>query len=118
VELPNLPDLADPKAVELWRDAIVQMSQERGEQRFREGEKLGEARGRQEGLREGEQFGEERGRREGAQQERARAILEVLQRRGIALTDAQAAHIAACRDEATLASWWERAWSIDSVEDL
>jgi len=98
VDLPNLPDLADPKAVEAWRDAIVQMSQERGEQRFREGEQLGEARGRQ--------------------QERARAILGVLERRGLVLSDAQVERIAACRDEATLAQWWERAWSVESVEEL
>jgi HEPN domain-containing protein/predicted nucleotidyltransferase len=106
VELPNLPDLADPKAVEAWRDAIVQMSQERGEQRFREGEQLGEERGRQEGL------------REGAQQERARAILGVLERRGLVLSEAQVERIATCRDDAMLAQWWERAWSVESVEEL
>ena len=82
------------------------MSQERGEQRFREGEQLGEERGRQEGL------------REGVQQERARAILGVLERRGLVLSDAQVERIAACRDEATLAQWWERAWSVESVDDL
>jgi hypothetical protein len=42
----------------------------------------------------------------------------VLQRRGIALTDTQAERIAACRDEVTLARWWERAWSVESVDEL
>ena len=126
VELPQLPALDDPLAVEVWRDAIVQMSQERGEQRFREGEQLGEARGREDGLREGEQLGEARGRQEGLRegeqlgrhQERARAILGVLQRRGVTLSDAQVERIATCRDEITLARWWELAWSVESVEEL
>jgi HEPN domain-containing protein/predicted nucleotidyltransferase len=118
IELPNLPDLADPKAVETWRDAIVQMSQERSEQRFREGEQLGEERGRREGEKQGRQEGLREGEQLGRQQERARAILDVLQRRGIALTDTQAERIAACRDEVTLARWWERAWSVESVDEL
>jgi hypothetical protein len=131
IELPNLPDLADPKAVEAWRDALVEMSQDRGrregeqvgeargrQEGLREGEQLGEARGRQEGLREGEQLGEERGVARGRQQERARAILDVLQRRGLALSDDQTQRIATCRDEATLAHWWERAWSVESVDEL
>ena len=114
IELPQLPALDDALAVEAWREAIVQMSQERGEQRFREGEQLG----RQEGLREDEQLGEARGLREGEARGRARAILGVLQRRGIALSDAQVERIATCRDEATLARWWELAWSVESVEEL
>ncbi|HEY5957762.1 MAG TPA: hypothetical protein VIV60_14460 [Polyangiaceae bacterium] len=30
VELPDLPDLSDPNSVEAWRDAITQMSYEKG----------------------------------------------------------------------------------------
>ena len=105
IELPRLPALDDPLAVEVWREAIVQMSQERGEQRFREGEQLGEERGRREG--------DERVR-----EERARAILDVLQRRGIALSDAQLERIATCRDEATLARWWEMAWTAGTGDEL
>ena len=105
IELPRLPALDDPLAVEVWREAIVQMSQERGEQRFREGEQLGEERGRREG--------DERVR-----EERARAILDVLQRRGIALSDAQLERIATCRDEATLARWRELAWTAGTGDEL
>src|SRR5512147_184750 len=102
IELPQLPALDDRQAVEAWREAIVQMSQQRG---------------RQEGLREGE----ERGRREGEErvrQERARAILDVLQRRGIALSDAQVERIATCRDEATLAQWRDLAWTAGTGDEL
>jgi len=49
---------------------------------------------------------------------RARAILDVLQRRGIALSDAQVERIATCRDEATLARWWEMAWTAGTGDEL
>ena len=42
---------SDPKAVELWRDALVQMSYERGESI---GRQAGHREGHEEGLREGE----------------------------------------------------------------
>ena len=90
MELPSPPSLDDPKAVEAWRDALVRASYERGEMMRREGEAIG----------------------------RARAIVDVLRRRSIVLADPQAARILACRDEATLARWWERAWSIVSVDEL
>src|SRR5512147_2494148 len=114
IELPQLPALDDPLAVEIWREAIVQMSQERGEQRFREGEQLG----RQEGLREGEDRGRREGEARGRQQERASAILDVLRRRGIALSDTQVERIAACRDDATLAQWRELAWTVGTGDEL
>jgi len=89
-ELPSSPPLDDPKAVEVWRDALVRMSYERGE------------RLRQEGLREG----------------KARAIVDVLQRRGVVLTEAEAERILGCRDEATLARWWDLAWSVGAAKEL
>jgi flagellar biosynthesis/type III secretory pathway protein FliH len=110
VELPDLPDLDDPKSVQAWRDAVAQMSYERGLER-------GLERGRREGLEEGV----ERGRREGlerAREERARAVVEVLRRRGVALTDEQAQRITECRDEVTLTRWWERVWLVSTVEEL
>jgi hypothetical protein len=103
IELPNLPDLEDPKAVEIWRDALVHMSDERGE-----------SCGRQAGWKEGRREGHEKGLREGE----ARAILDVLRRRGVALTDAQASLIAACREESTLERWRELAWSARAADEL
>jgi HEPN domain-containing protein/predicted nucleotidyltransferase len=87
VELPDLPDLSDPNSVEAWRDAVTQLSYERG-------------------------------RNEGRQEERARAVVEVLRRRGITITDEQAERITQCRDEATLTRWWEHAWLVSSVDEL
>jgi predicted nucleotidyltransferase/HEPN domain-containing protein len=123
IDLPDLPDLSDPNSVEAWRDAITQMSYDRGRQ---EGEQQGLARGRDEGrhegLRDGIEQGLDRGRREGRdegrQEERARAVLEVLQRRGISLTDEQTRRIRDCRDEAALTRWWEQAWTILSADEL
>jgi hypothetical protein len=94
VELPELPDLGDIKAVEAWREAVAQMIYERGAAEERE---KGQA---------------------ALAKRRVRAIIEVLQRRGIPLTDEEAAKIAACRDQATLTHWWNRAWSVSSADEL
>jgi HEPN domain-containing protein/predicted nucleotidyltransferase len=60
----------------------------------------------------------EQGEAQGALEERARAIVDVLRRRGIQLEDDQAAQIQACREEATLHRWWDLAWSIESANEL
>lgn len=93
-ELPEAPALEDKEAIERWRDAVIAISYERGEMLRREGVQEGEAR------------------------ERARAIVEVLQRRGAAMSDAEAGRILACRDEARLAQWWDRVWSAGSAAEL
>jgi hypothetical protein len=49
---------------------------------------------------------------------RASAILDVLRRRGIALSDADAQRILACRDESALALYWERVFSAASAAEL
>jgi HEPN domain-containing protein/predicted nucleotidyltransferase len=119
VELPDLPDLSNPNSVEAWRDAIIQMSYDRGRH---EGLHEGIARGRQEGEQQGLARGRDEGRheglRDGIQQERSRAVLEVLRRRSVAVTDEQAQRILACRDEAALARWWEQAWTVLSADEL
>lgn len=102
-ELPSLPELSDAKAVEAWSEAIVRLSYERGESS---------------GRREGRQEGREEGLREGQARGRARAIVDVLNRRGFALTELQSTRILVCRDEATLARWWDLAWSVSSVDEL
>ncbi|HEY5959232.1 MAG TPA: HEPN domain-containing protein [Polyangiaceae bacterium] len=111
VELPDLPDLSDPKSVEAWRDAIAQMSYDRGICN-------GLERGRDEGLQVGLKRGLDEGLKRGGQAERARAVVDVLRRRGIAVSDEQAQRMTECRDDATLARWWERAWSVASADEL
>ncbi|HEY5955719.1 MAG TPA: hypothetical protein VIV60_04165 [Polyangiaceae bacterium] len=93
----------DPKAVEAWRDALQRSAHARGE---RIGEERGEARGR------------EVGHHEGILEERTRAILDVLARRGITVSDQQAARILNCRDEAALSDLLDRAWSVGSADAL
>jgi HEPN domain-containing protein/predicted nucleotidyltransferase len=99
IEFPQaLPPLADAAAVEEWRDAVVRMSYERGERLRREGEATG--------------------RREGRSEERASAIVDVLRRRGVTLSDDDIERILACRDEGMLDQWWEFAWSVRDSEEL
>lgn len=87
IELPSPPSLDDPKAVEAWRDALIQTSYVAG-------------------------------RREGEAAGTARAIVDVLRRRGVFVTDVELERIQGCRDEAVLARWWELAWSVRSAEEL
>jgi HEPN domain-containing protein len=138
-ELPEAPPLGEPEAFEAWREALVALSFERGEARgLKEGEargverglKEGEARGVERGLKEGEARGEargverglkegvERGLKEGEARAKAIAILDVLRRRGIEISDADAQRILACRDESALALYWERAFYAASARDL
>jgi hypothetical protein len=70
------------------------------------------------GLKEGEARGVERGLKEGEARAKAIAILDVLRRRGIEISDADAHRILACRDESALALYWERAFSAASARDL
>ena len=90
-ELPEAPPLDDPGAFEAWRDALIELTLERG---------------RKEGLKEGEA------------RSKANAILDVLRRRGIAVSDADAQRVLACRDESALALYWERAFSTTSAAEL
>jgi predicted nucleotidyltransferase/HEPN domain-containing protein len=106
-ELPEAPPLGEPEAFEAWREALVALSFERGEARgLKEGEARGEARGVERGLKEGEA------------RAKAIAILDVLRRRGIEISDADAQRILACREESALALYWERAFSAASATDL
>jgi HEPN domain-containing protein/predicted nucleotidyltransferase len=114
-ELPDAPPLDGPGAFEAWRDALVTLTLERGEAR---GVERGREEGKELGLKEGEARGVERGLKEGEARARANAILDVLRRRGIALSDADAQRILACRDESALALYWERAFSAASAAEL
>ena len=49
---------------------------------------------------------------------KADALLMILKRRGLALTDEQQHQIATCTDLATLDRWLDRAFSATSVDEL
>ncbi|MBN1961618.1 MAG: HEPN domain-containing protein [Deltaproteobacteria bacterium] len=71
-------------------------------------------RGHKEGIKEGHAAGLQ----EGQAQERARAIIDVLKHRNIAISDAEAERILACRDSDLLAQYWERVFVVQSVVEL
>jgi hypothetical protein len=48
----------------------------------------------------------------------AKALLTILKRRGLAITDDQQHQIGTCTDLATLDRWLDRALSVTSVDDL
>jgi hypothetical protein len=73
---------------------------------FAEGEAKGEAKGEARGEARGEAKGE------------AKALLLILRRRGIAMTDDQQHRIVTCTDLATVDRWLERAFSVASVDEL
>ena len=73
---------------------------------FAEGEAKGEARGEVRGEARGEVKGE------------AKALLLILRRRGIAMTDDQQRRIVICTDLATVDRWLDRAFSVASVDEL
>ncbi|MBN1961395.1 MAG: HEPN domain-containing protein [Deltaproteobacteria bacterium] len=110
-ELPPPPDdIQDKEALELWQQVVRRFVHKRGEQRYTEGKQEGRAEGRAEGLQEGEALGEARAR--------AHAIIDVLKRRDIALSDEDTARILACGDTDLLAQYWERAFLVSNVEEL
>jgi len=61
-------------------------------------------------------LGRQRGREEGRQEGRIEDLLDVLEVRGLAPTDAQRATITSCRDIALLKSWHRRALTAESAD--
>ena len=83
-------------------------------QHYGKGLEVGRAEGRAEGREEGREEGRRRGRAEGE----ARAVLTVLEARGIAVSDSDRAFISACTDVGLLDEWVRRAATATSAADL
>lgn len=60
----------------------------------------------------------DRGLAEGKLEGKLEALLQILRLRGVALTDEQRAHVAACADEARLDLWTERALRVTTADEL
>jgi hypothetical protein len=60
----------------------------------------------------------DRGKAEGEAKGKAEALLLVLRRRGLAITNDQQHHVIACTDLATLDRWLDRAFSVASADEL
>lgn len=62
--------------------------------------------------------GEAKGRAEGKAEEKAEAVLKILAKRGLPVTSRQRRKIRECTDLVTLDRWFDRAFSIASVDEL
>jgi flagellar biosynthesis/type III secretory pathway protein FliH len=62
--------------------------------------------------------GKAEGKAEGEAEGEARALIMILKRRGLAITDEQQRQIVTCADLATLDRWLDRALSAASVDEL
>lgn len=62
--------------------------------------------------------GEATGRAEGEVRGEAKALLRVLERRGVVLSEGQRATIEGCRDLEQLERWLDRALTVTSGEEL
>jgi hypothetical protein len=60
----------------------------------------------------------DRGKAEGEATGEAKALMMILKRRGMTITDEQQRQIVACTDLATLDRWLDRAFSVTSVDEL
>ena len=79
---------------------------------------LGRAKGEAEGEAKGEAKGEARGEARGEAKGKANALLMIVKRRSLAITDEQQHQIVTCTDLATLDRWLERAFSVTSMSEL
>ncbi|MGW3090134.1 hypothetical protein [Streptomyces sp. NPDC001108] len=58
------------------------------------------------------------GREEGIAKERSLSVLRMLDRRGVAVSEADRERIGACRDLPTLDLWVDRAFTVKTTDDL
>lgn len=83
-----------------------------------EGREKGLAEGREKGLAEGREKGLAEGEREGRIAATAEAVVKVLAKRGISLSEAERATIQGTRDLPTLEEWLDRALVVTSAAEL
>jgi flagellar biosynthesis/type III secretory pathway protein FliH len=63
-------------------------------------------------------LGKAESKAEGEARGEAKALMMILKRRGMAITDEQQRHIVACTDLDTLDRWLDRAFSVTPVDEL
>jgi hypothetical protein len=69
------------------------------------------------GLKEGKKLGLDEGAKAGKVEEARKAVERVLRRRGLAVSEAQAAQLAACHDLDTLERWLDLAITATSADE-
>jgi hypothetical protein len=85
---------------------------------FSEAHRRSYAKGEAEGEAKGEAKGKAEGKAEGEAKGKAEALLLILRRRGLAMTDDQQHRIVTCTDLATVDRWLDRAFTAASVDEL
>jgi len=115
LELANQAKFSEEElaAYERVRDEIRQVL-EIASARFVEGKALGKA----EGIAEGKELGKAEGIAEGELKGKREALLFLLERLGIILTDADRARIAACGDRETLDRWFAASLGAKRVGEI
>jgi flagellar biosynthesis/type III secretory pathway protein FliH len=88
------------------------------ERGFREGELKGIREGKLDGIREGELRGKRDGIREGELKGKRDALLRLLTRAGIALTEDERARIQGCADPALLDRWVDNVLGAKTASDV
>ncbi|MBN1960366.1 MAG: HEPN domain-containing protein [Deltaproteobacteria bacterium] len=102
-DLPTPPeDKDDKEAFELWQQVVKRFLVDR----INISREHALAEGKADGLHEGQA------------QERARAIIDVLKRRNVAISDDIEKQILACRDADLLAKYWKRAFVVNVIKEL
>ncbi|MFG1943399.1 hypothetical protein [Nonomuraea sp. NPDC048826] len=106
--------LGDGEARQLWRK-MMSTGTYRYQSEFAE---LLRDEGREEGRRKGREEGREEGRAEGQVRGETRSILLLLERRGVAVSDAARARIEGCAEVAQLDTWLMRAMTVTTADEL
>jgi predicted transposase/invertase (TIGR01784 family) len=91
------------------RGALSVARQEGKDEGIVEGHRSGRAEGHKSGLAEGHKSGLAEGHKSGLAEGKRDALLRLLARRGLALTEHDRARVAACSDVATLDQWFDNA---------
>jgi flagellar biosynthesis/type III secretory pathway protein FliH len=102
-ELPEAPSLDDTNAFQAWREALTELSFERGKKA---------------GIAEGQQVSFERGTEAGVAEGQLQALFTILAARGIPVDAEARARIEALAEPAVIHQWIARAMTVGTVAEL
>jgi hypothetical protein len=110
--------LGDTPAREFWRKLMAKSVYPYPSQLRLQGREEGREEGRAEGEAKGRAEGEATGRAEGEATGQAKAIITVLEDRGIAMKDADRERILTCTETGMLGAWLRRSHRISAISEL
>ena len=98
-------------------DLAMTVGQQLIEQGFKRGIEQGIERGIAQGIEQGIEQGIAQGIEQGIERERARAVIRVLEKRSLSVTNEQRQRVLSCSDAEVLSRWFDRALTAASAED-